>query len=127
MLAVLGVAAVGCTASTAFTQADAHRFTAFSQLTPAEPESLDPSLPTFPRPTPLAPIPHNTLPAQQQPLGGPLLVERQRSGSLAGPTTSATSRGRSAKEPKLSGMGHDANPTRHRRGIAWLKCCIIHP
>ena len=105
MLATLGVAAVGCTASSAFTEADARRFTALSHLTPAVPESLDPLLLGPSRPTPLGPISHNTLPGQQQPLGAPLLVERQRSGSLAGPTTSATSRGRPAKEPKLSGMG----------------------
>lgn len=105
MLATLGVAAVGCTASSAFTEGDAHRFTALSHLTPAVPESLDPVLPAPPGPTPLGPISHNTLSAQQQSPGAPLHMERQRSGSLAGPTTSAASRGRPAKEPKLSGMG----------------------
>ncbi|KAL3143576.1 hypothetical protein ABBQ38_002373 [Trebouxia sp. C0009 RCD-2024] len=102
MLATLGVAAVGCTASSAFTEGDAHRFTALSHLTPAVPESLDPVLPAPPGPTPLGPISHNTLSAQQQSPGAPLHMERQRSGSLAGPTTSAASRGRPAKEPKLS-------------------------
>ncbi|KAL3134023.1 hypothetical protein ABBQ32_008457 [Trebouxia sp. C0010 RCD-2024] len=102
LLATLGVAAVGCTASSAFAETDARRFTALSHLTPAVPESLDPVLLAPPGPAPLGPISHNTLSAQQQPLRGGLHMERQRSGSLAGPTNSAASRGRPAKEPKLS-------------------------
>lgn len=108
MLAALGIAAVGCTSSTAFTQADADRFTALSHLTSSVPESLDPILipPSRPYPAPLSLISHNTLPFQQQPSSGSLLAERQRSGSLAATANSAGSRGRPAKQPKLSGMGH---------------------
>ena len=106
MLASLGIAAVGCTANTAFTQADADRFTALSHLTPAIPQSLEPTLLQPSRPAPLGPLSHNTLSAQHQPLTDPPLAERQHSASLAMPARSAAPRGRPAKEPRLSGIDH---------------------
>lgn len=107
MLAALGIAAVGCTTTTSFTQSDADRFTALTHLTPSVPESLDPIQlpPSRPAPAPLGPISYNTLPAQQNPTAGPLQTDGQRSGSLAAArTTSSGSRGRPAKEAKLSGV-----------------------
>ena len=108
MLAALGIAAVGCTTTSSFTQSDAHRFTALTHLTPSVPESLDPILlpSSRPAPAPLGPIAYNTLPAQQQPSSGSLQMDGQRSSSqaAAGNTTSTGSRGRPAKEPKVSGM-----------------------
>lgn len=108
MLAALGIASVGCTTTTSFTQSDADRFTALTHLTPSVPESLDPILlpPSRPAPAPLGPIAYNTLPAQQHPSSGSLQTDGQRSSSqaAAGNTTSTGSRGRPAKEPKLSGM-----------------------
>ena len=103
MLASVGIAAVGCTAGTAFTQADADRFTALSRLTTAVSESLEPTLLPPSRPAPLGPLSHNTLSFQQQPLADPPLAERQHSAGLAVPARSAAPRGRPAKEPKLSG------------------------
>ena len=107
MLAALGIVAVGCTSSSAFTQADADRFTLLSHLTSSVPESLEPILlpPSRPHPAPLGLISHNTLPLQQQPSSMSLPAERQRSGSLAATANSAGSRGRPAKQPKLSSMG----------------------
>ena len=104
MLASVGIAAVGCSAGTAFRQADADRFTALSQLTPAVPESLEPTLLPPSRPVPLGPLSHNTLSVQQQPSTDPPLAERQHSAGLAMPARPAGPRGRSAKEPKLSGI-----------------------
>lgn len=107
MLPALGIAAVGCTSNASFTQSDADRFTALTHLTSSVPESLDPILlpPSRPTPAPLGPISYNTLSAQQHPSAASLHAERQHSGSLAGNHTASTgSRGRPAKEPKLSGM-----------------------
>ena len=108
MLAALGIAAVGCTTTSSFTQSDADRFTALTHLTPAVPESLDPILlpPSRPAPAPLGPISYDTLPAQQHPSSGSLQSDGQRTSSQAavGNTTSTGSRGRPLKEPKLSGM-----------------------
>ena len=119
MLAALGIAAVGCTTTSSFTQSDADRFTALTHLTPSVPESLDPILlpPSRPAPAPLGPIAYNTLPAQQHPSSGSLQMDRQRSSSqaAAGNTTSTGSRGRPAKEPKLSGMqAQDSVYSRHQ-------------
>ncbi|DBA79408.1 hypothetical protein WJX79_002219 [Trebouxia sp. C0005] len=106
MLAALGIAAVGCTTTSSFTQSDAGRFTALTHLTSAVPESLDPILlpSSWPAPAPLGPIAYNTLPAQQHPSSGSVQMDGQRSSSqaAAGNTTSTGSRGRPAKEPKLA-------------------------
>ena len=110
MLANVGIAAVGCTASTAFRQADADRFTALGQLTPAVAESLEPTLPAPSRPTLLGSLSHNTLSVQQQPLTEPPLADRQHSASLGMPARSAAPRGRPAKEPKLSGLNPNPPP-----------------
>ncbi len=108
MLAALGIAAVGCTTTSSFTQSDADRFTALTHLTPAVPESLNPILlpPSRPAPAPLGPIAYNTLPAQQHPSSSSLQMDGQRSSSqaAAGNATSTGSRGRPAKEPKPSGV-----------------------
>ena len=67
MLPALGIAAVGCTSSSAFTQSDSSRFTALTHLTPSVSESVDPILllPSRPTPAPLGPISYNTLSSQQ--------------------------------------------------------------
>ena len=76
MLPVLGIAAVGCASSTAFTQLDADRFTALSQLTPTVPELLEPLPASQNPPGPLGPICHNILPSQHPSTGLSARTER---------------------------------------------------
>lgn len=132
MLAALGIAAVGCTTTSSFTQSDADRFTALTHLTPAVPESLDPILlpPARPVPAPLGPIAYNTLPVQQHLSSGSLQMDGQRSSSQAGAgnPTSTGSRGRPAKEPKLAGMQavnsvHSRHQSRFVSGDAQAAIC----
>ena len=72
----IATAAVGCTLRTAFTQSDADRFTALSQLTPAVPELLEPLPASRNAPGPLGPISHNILPSQHPSTGLPASTER---------------------------------------------------